>query len=277
MGDQPDRPRDPEGLGALDDMFSQSTAEEVELREWYAARGMWPPPAQDSGQPTAEHPVHRPGGRHAGQGRPTSPPPPGSADQTRPYTPMNARPEAGPPPAHYAGQPPAPGDGYGYGAPPPPPPRKDGPSGAVLGTAAVVGVLVVLAAAMLLWLSGGDSSTPEATATTTSAQDQGASGEQDTQGDGSADGSSEAAPPDGATACEGGASGGLSAAVGNDVTSCGFALNVRDAYAASGTSDGSSVKLKVNSPVTKKNYTMRCEGSNPVTCRGGSNALVYLY
>ena len=275
MGEQPERPRDPDGLGALDDMFAQSSSEEVELREWYAARGMWPPPAQGSGQPTVEHPVHPPGDRPARQDRPTPPPPPGSVNQTRPYTPMNAQPEAGPPTAQYAGRAPAPGGAYG--APPPPPPRKDGPSGAVLGTAAVVGVLVILAAAMLLWLSGGDSSSPEASATTASSQDQSGSGEQDTQGDGSGDGSSQAALPDGATACEGGSNGGLSAAVGNDVTSCGFALNVRDAYAASGTSDGSGVKLTVNSPVTKQDYTMSCAGSNPVTCRGGSNALVYLY
>lgn len=67
---------------------------------------------------------------------------------------------------------------------------------------------------------------------------------------------------------------------GNKVTSCGFAVNVRDAYVAylaKQSGADSNVTLKVKSPVTKESYTMTCEGKGPVTCRGGTNALVYLY
>jgi hypothetical protein len=66
------------------------------------------------------------------------------------------------------------------------------------------------------------------------------------------------------------------AAAANDHTSCPFALNVRDQYVGSG-GNGSAVSITAHSPVTNKDYTMQCSGSQPVTCSGGNDAVVYLY
>lgn len=66
------------------------------------------------------------------------------------------------------------------------------------------------------------------------------------------------------------------AARGNTVTSCPFALNVRDAVQRSNGPFPRS--LQVYSPVTLKDYTMDCFEENGVlACRGGNNALVYVY
>jgi hypothetical protein len=56
----------------------------------------------------------------------------------------------------------------------------------------------------------------------------------------------------------------------NAATTCSFALNVADAYRASG---GAS-KIDVYSPVTKQTYTMFCTGASSITCTGGNNAVV---
>ncbi len=159
----------------------------------------------------------------------------------------------------------------------PSPGRRPGPSGTVVTVAAVVGVLVVAAALVLLWLSSrqGPQTAADlagATSSTTSPSDSGSSSPSS-----SSSSSSSASPPAGATHCAGGANAGRRAATGNDVTSCEFALNVRDAWVASGSDGSSPTKLQVNSPVTKKNYTMTCSGDPLVTCRGGNGALVYLY
>ena len=54
-------------------------------------------------------------------------------------------------------------------------------------------------------------------------------------------------------------------------TSCPFALNVRDAYYASGPGT-----VYVYSPVTGRTYAMYCSSSAPVVCTGGKNASVYI-
>jgi hypothetical protein len=78
--------------------------------------------------------------------------------------------------------------------------------------------------------------------------------------------------PVGATASCGG-----TVFVGPD-TSCPFAENVKraysDAYSASTTPPDT---VSVTSPVTGVTYEMRCTGESPVTCRGGTNALVEFY
>jgi serine/threonine-protein kinase len=66
------------------------------------------------------------------------------------------------------------------------------------------------------------------------------------------------------------------AATGTSLTSCPFALNVRDAYVRS-RANGAAVSISVFSPVARKGYAMRCSGEQPVTCSGGNNAVVYLY
>ncbi|WP_435593272.1 protein kinase domain-containing protein [Nocardia sp. bgisy118] len=85
--------------------------------------------------------------------------------------------------------------------------------------------------------------------------------------------------PDGATPCGAGqGSGAFSrAAVGNAVTSCPFAEEVRKAYAAAGSAGGSRSVVAV-SPVTGRSYTMTCAAQGQVVvCTGGENAVVYVY
>lgn len=82
--------------------------------------------------------------------------------------------------------------------------------------------------------------------------------------------------PSGATAC-GGPKDGISAGRTNDVTSCPFAMAVRDAYLAADPGDDGAATLTVASPVTGRSYTMRCSGAVVTTCTGGNDASVVLY
>lgn len=65
------------------------------------------------------------------------------------------------------------------------------------------------------------------------------------------------------------------AAAGTLVTSCPFAISVRDAVNAADRT-GPSV-VNAYSPVTKKWYPMTCLMEDVLTCRGGEDAVVYLY
>lgn len=85
-----------------------------------------------------------------------------------------------------------------------------------------------------------------------------------------------AAPPPSAKPCGGPVAGTYSrAAAGTDSTSCPFAIAVRDAVNATGQQMPSSVNAF--SPVTDKWYAMTCGMELVVTCRGGKNAVVYVY
>lgn len=64
---------------------------------------------------------------------------------------------------------------------------------------------------------------------------------------------------------------GPSVSVGPHV-SCSFGVNVVRAYHQS----GDSSKISAYSPVTKKTYTMSCQGTAPAICNGGENATVYV-
>lgn len=69
-----------------------------------------------------------------------------------------------------------------------------------------------------------------------------------------------------------------SSAVGDDVTSCPFAEDVRRAYAAGGPPSDQPRQVVAFSPVTGESYTMTCTASpGLVTCTGGNGALVYVY
>lgn len=57
-------------------------------------------------------------------------------------------------------------------------------------------------------------------------------------------------------------------------TTCAFAENVRSEWAAAG---GGTVTINVYSPVTGATYTMRCIDAPTTVCRGGNNAVVYIY
>lgn len=80
-------------------------------------------------------------------------------------------------------------------------------------------------------------------------------------------------PPAGATPC------GAGVAVGTSITSCPFALAVRDEYLRTGPA-GRSTTIVAYSPITEQSYRMACAplaGSAVVACRGGNDALVYIY
>ncbi len=67
-------------------------------------------------------------------------------------------------------------------------------------------------------------------------------------------------------------------AVGNTVTSCPFAEEVRLAYGNSGAPGQLPRPITATSPVTGQSYTMQCSAVGQlVTCSGGNDALVYVY
>ena len=80
-----------------------------------------------------------------------------------------------------------------------------------------------------------------------------------------------ATPPPGAVSCGAGVSAGTS------VTSCSFAQAVRDEYLRTGV-QGQARVISAYSPVTGLSYVMSCgpEGG-VVACRGGNDAVVYVY
>ncbi|MFI9532826.1 protein kinase [Nocardia fusca] len=89
--------------------------------------------------------------------------------------------------------------------------------------------------------------------------------------------------PAGAQPCSGAESSGSeygAAATGTAVTSCEFAEAVRQAYLDPTvvSAEGDPVSVEATSPVTGQAYTLECVAADGVvTCRGGNNAIVYLY
>lgn len=88
--------------------------------------------------------------------------------------------------------------------------------------------------------------------------------------------------PAGAQPCTSASGGGAygSAAAGTAVTSCEFAEAVRQAYLNPTvvSAAGEPVSVEATSPVTGQAYTLECVAADGlVTCRGGNNAVVYLY
>ncbi len=66
--------------------------------------------------------------------------------------------------------------------------------------------------------------------------------------------------------------------VGTAVTTCGFAEQVRRAYAASGRPGQLPRTIRATSPETGESIAMMCAAQGPiVTCNGGEDAVVYLY
>ena len=63
---------------------------------------------------------------------------------------------------------------------------------------------------------------------------------------------------------------------GTAITSCPFALAVRDAYAAAHPTPVAGTTVSATSPVTHTAYTMTCHGTPVVVCTGGTDASVYL-
>ena len=65
------------------------------------------------------------------------------------------------------------------------------------------------------------------------------------------------------------------AARGTEITSCPFAISVRDAVNSTG--QATPPRVDAFSPVTKKWYPMTCAVEMVLTCRGGNDAVVYVY
>lgn len=57
-------------------------------------------------------------------------------------------------------------------------------------------------------------------------------------------------------------------------TTCAFAENVRSEWASAG---GGTVSIDVYSPATSTTYRMHCVDGPTTVCRGGNNAVVYIY
>ena len=58
----------------------------------------------------------------------------------------------------------------------------------------------------------------------------------------------------------------------NEATTCPFARYVAEGYRA----EGPGV-IRAYSPATDDTYAMTCEAGDPAVCRGGNNAVVYIY
>ena len=154
----------------------------------------------------------------------------------------------------------------------------------------LLGALVVGGAVMA---TGGDDEPPTAapeTVTTTSdptpsessptSEETDEETDEETSSDDESESSSEdertGKTPSGVSGCAG-PSGGVAVGRGSDVTSCAFAVAVRDAYVAKDADTKKKVTLRVTSPVTDKAYTMSCTGEGVTRCTGGTNAVVVLY
>jgi serine/threonine protein kinase len=146
---------------------------------------------------------------------------------------------------------------------PPPPPRGSGSHGGR--TAAIVAAAVILAAglviAAIVIAGGGDS--PDTSTTTSAAVPQLRGGTGKLRGGDSA--APEPTLPPNLEPCSD------TVSVG-PVTSCPFALNVEQAYYAS----GEAAEIGAYSPVTGIEYTMECSGLAVVLCAGGKGASVYI-
>lgn len=76
--------------------------------------------------------------------------------------------------------------------------------------------------------------------------------------------------PEGGSSGSGNCGGSLSA---NEVTTCGFAENVEDAYYAEiGSGSGT---VRAYSPTTGETYSMYCTAGSPHECTGGDDAAVF--
>ncbi|MGW1741556.1 protein kinase domain-containing protein [Nocardia sp. NPDC001965] len=155
-------------------------------------------------------------------------------------------------------------------------------------------VVIAVVAMQFLGGSGGGESAGAAGATATSVAEQPAaagSGTEPTTTTPSSRTTTSAAPtttarpdlPAGAQPCTGSAASRTeygSAATGTAVTSCEFAEAVRQAYLdpSVASAEGDPVSVQATSPVTGQAYTLECVADDGlVTCRGGNNAIVYLY
>lgn len=148
-----------------------------------------------------------------------------------------------------------------------------------------VAVVMVLAVALFvviamigirgLFGSGGGENAPDGSVTTAAGAPTGDAPSSGTSTAPAKKPTSTASLPAAARACADSSGSSLGAWAGNDRTSCQFAIAVRDAYAKAAP-DGGNATVRATSPVTDKAYTMTCTGTQPASCTGGDDAMVYL-
>ncbi|WP_416382966.1 serine/threonine-protein kinase [Nocardia flavorosea] len=172
---------------------------------------------------------------------------------------------------------------------PPAPAQEDRRSRAVpiLAGAGVFLIVVLIAIAGFAFLGSGDDASPSAAestggATTTAARSSAPATSTAPTRTSTTTTTTRAELPAGAQPCTTASGGGAygSAAAGTTVTSCEFAEAVRQAYLdpAVVSAEGEPVSVEATSPVTGQAYTLECVAADGlVTCRGGNNAVVYLY
>ncbi|WP_227980704.1 serine/threonine-protein kinase [Nocardia spumae] len=175
------------------------------------------------------------------------------------------------------------------------PPAKRSRSVAVPVVLGVLGAVVVAGLGVVGWQVFGSSSSDDAPATASgpatsaAAPQRAATGVAPTTAAPTTTTGATPALPVGASPCSQSATAGESfgkAATGSEVTSCGFAEAVRQAYAKAARSHGATSAATADantsiiavSPVTGRSYPMTCTSSGKVvTCTGGDNAVVYVY
>ncbi|WP_432278140.1 protein kinase domain-containing protein [Nocardia carnea] len=157
----------------------------------------------------------------------------------------------------------------------------------ILAGAGVFLLVVLIAILGFTFLGSGGEETPSAAdstgaATTTAAPSAPATSTAPTRTSSTTTTTTRADVPAGAQPCTTASGGGAygSAAAGTAVTSCEFAEAVRQAYLDPTvvSAEGEPVSIEATSPVTGQAYTLECVAADGlVTCRGGNNAVVYLY
>ncbi|GIL36666.1 hypothetical protein PDTK01_27410 [Phycicoccus sp. DTK01] len=153
----------------------------------------------------------------------------------------------------------------------PPADRRTGCLGMV--ALALVGLLML---AGMLWFFGSDGDEDSSVAAPSVSSSASASDEAPSPEETASDAPSDGPTPTqrASTAKECGTVDGATAWSGNEVTSCDFATETAQALMASSADLPATVTAR--SPVTGRDYEMRCENTTPVVCRGGTDALVYV-
>ncbi len=159
----------------------------------------------------------------------------------------------------------------GHASDEPPADRRKGCLGMV--ALALVGLLML---AGMLWFFGSDgdedSSVAAPSVSSSASASDAAPSPEETASDAPSDGPTPTQRA--STAKECGTVDGATAWSGNEVTSCDFATETAQALMASSADLPATVTAR--SPVTGRDYEMRCENTTPVVCRGGTDALVYV-
>jgi hypothetical protein len=153
----------------------------------------------------------------------------------------------------------------------------------ILAMVATFAVLTIIGTFALTRLVGSDDPQPT-TASSSSSSPAEESGDSSPAPKASASGSAspDVSPsastsvPAGARRCSTSGSDSVATAyAGSERTSCEFAAAVRDAYRKAGSPEAAT-SLRAYSPVTKKWYSLSCDGGEPVRCTSTTNAIVLL-